>query len=222
MAAYDSLLIDHDGVLVKFTAREKLSWAARQAFREMGVEDPDDDAVETLAISVSPAELHTVSDRYDLDPEQLWQNRDRYISEALLESTRNGGKEPFDDVRALSALDVPIGIVSNNQQRIVEFVMDYHDLSERFETIHARNPTIESLDRKKPAPTYLQWAIEEMGITNPLYVGDKETDIMAGQRAKLDVALIRRSHNADTVFDHEPTYDVDSLDEVVTILQNSR
>ena len=219
---YDGLLLDHDGVLVTLGDHTALHDAAHDALQDVGISDPAPDAVDTLSIAVSADELEAVSERYDVDAERLWRARDDRVEEALRAETTSGRKAPYDDVDVLADLAVPTGIVSNNQTRIVEFVLDYYYVADYFDTVHARAPERVSLTRKKPHPTYLVEAMDDLDIENPLYVGDSDSDVKAGQRAGLDVAYIRRAHNTDTSLDHDPTYDVEGLDKVIEILQRER
>jgi phosphoglycolate phosphatase-like HAD superfamily hydrolase len=218
--SYDGLLLDHDGVIVTLGDHTALHDAAHDAFRDVGISDPAPDAVDTLSIAVTDQELTSLSERYDVDPDALWHARDDRVRDVLFDETTAGRKAPYDDVTALADCTVPMGIVSNNQTRIVEFVLDHYDLGHHFGTLHARAPDRSSLTRKKPRPTYLEDAMADLGIENPLYVGDSESDVEAGQRAGLDVAFLRRDHNADATLDHDPTYDVDGLDAIVDILES--
>jgi HAD superfamily hydrolase (TIGR01549 family) len=216
--SYDSLLLDHDGVVVTLGDETALVDAAYDSLRDAGVDAPPDDAVETLSVSVTPDELRALSDRYGLDPDRLWGHRDARVEETLRAETTAGRKRPYDDVDILRELSVPTGIVSNNQTRIVEFVLDHYDLRHHFETIHARSPTPESLTRKKPRPNFLEAAMADLSVSNPLYVGDSETDVLAGHRAGVDVAFLRRAHNADRSLSVEPTFEVSTLDEVAALV----
>jgi len=216
--AYDALLLDHDGVLVDVADVDRFRSPARQALRDAGVESPDPEAVEQLKVSVEYGELVSVCDRVGVDPEALWHCRDEHIAETLREITRNGGKEPYPDVRSLSKLDVPLGIVSNNQRRVVEFVMSHYGLLDMFETVRARDPRPGSLREKKPEPTYIERAMADLDASDPLYIGDKETDVVAGDRAGIDTAFLSREHNAGASLDSEPTYRVDGLEDVAAIV----
>jgi HAD superfamily hydrolase (TIGR01549 family) len=215
---YDALLLDHDGVLVTLGDDTALVDAARTALRDAGVADPDPDAVETLSIAVDDTELETVSRRYDLDPDRLWRHRDDRVEAALLAETTAGRKAPYEDVDVLADLDLPTGIVSNNQTRIVEFVLDHYGLADHFGTVRARSPTRASLTRKKPRPTYLAEAMADLGVEDPLYVGDSESDVVAGHRAGVDTAFLRRPHNAGVDLGVDPTYEVSGLDAVAALL----
>lgn len=215
---YDGLLLDHDGVLVTLSPRSVLEAAVVEAFAAAGIPDPQPEDVDAVTIRVSPGELRAVADRYGVDPDRLWQFREDRIEAALRDEATDGRKVPYDDVAALDRVDVPTGIVSNNQKRIVEFVLRTHGLGERVGTIHARPPTRDSLREKKPEPTYLDAAANDLGCSNPLYVGDSESDVLAGQRAGFDTVFLRRSHNADRELDAEPSLEAESLQTVVETL----
>jgi HAD superfamily hydrolase (TIGR01549 family) len=215
---YDGLLLDHDGVVVTLGDERALRQAARDALLDAGVPEPDESAVDTLAIAVTDEELAGLSRQHDLPAEQLWRHRDDRVREALLAETTAGRKAPYDDTARLRDADVPMGVVSNNQTRIVESVLDHYDLRELFGTVRARAPTRESLSRKKPRPTYLEEAMADLGLENPLYVGDSESDVEAGRRAGVDTAFLRRPHNEDRALAEPPTYEVRGLDEVVALV----
>ena len=217
---YDGLLLDHDGVIVTLGDESALGDAARNALRDAGVDDPDPAVVETLRIWVSESDLTDVSRRYDLDPDRLWRYRDDHVRDELLAQVRDGGKRPYDDVAVLGDVNRPVGVVSNNQTRIVETVLEYYDLSHHVETIRARAPRRESLGRKKPRPTFLEEAMADLGLENPLYVGDSESDVEAGKRAGVDVAYIRRDHNTEVTLKCDPAYEVTGLDEVLDVFRD--
>lgn len=222
--SYDAVVLDYDGVVVRVLDDADRTPAFRERLLERFREEQlelDDSVAETLAHGVSPATLRELCERTGLDAETLWRHRDDALSEVLRDAALEGTKVPYDDVDSLSALEVPLGIASNNQRRVVEFITDEYGLRERFETIHAREPHPDSLGRKKPEPTFLDAAIADLGAENPLYVGDKGTDVIAGERAGVDTALIRRPHNADRSIERRPTYEIESLRAVVEILDSA-
>jgi len=218
MADYDGLLLDHDGVLLTLTDRAPLREATLGALRDAGVDAPSKADAETLSIRVTAEELGSLADRHAVTPERLWQCREDRIAALLRAELGAGRKAPYDDISALESVAVPAGVVSNNQQRIVEAALDTYGLADRFGTVVARAPTVQSLAEKKPEPTYLETAMADIGCANPLYVGDSESDVVAADRAGVDVAFLRRDHNADTVLDTPATYDVGSLHAVVDLL----
>jgi HAD superfamily hydrolase (TIGR01549 family) len=222
--SYDGLLLDFDGVIVDILEDEKRLPAVREKITTRSTADDlelDAEIVEALAGSITPDRLQTFSDELGIPAETLWQYRDDAFLELFETAARNDGKNLYPDVTALDELTVPLGIASNNQARIVEVLVAEYELAGHFETIHAREPTPESLRQKKPEPVFLERAMADLAVENPLYVGDKETDIIAGQRVGIDTALIRREHNADRAIETEPTYEVTSLDEVVALFEQS-
>ena len=221
MSGYDGLLLDHDGVLVELVSRERLAAGLRThgepRLRALGV-TPDPELFDAFSVGAERAEISDQADRHGVDPGALWRCRDDAIETTLRAATRAGEKEPYDGVEALAGLGVPLGIVSNNQRRIVEFVLAAHGLADLFETVRAREPTLASLDRKKPAPVYLDRAVSDLGVERPLYVGDSETDVLAARHAGIDTVFLRRGHNADTSLSTDPTYEASTLEEVVELL----
>jgi len=218
MADYDALLLDHDGVLLTLTDRSTLRATALAALRDAGVDAPSTADAETLSIRVSTDELTALADRHAVAPERLWRCREDRIEALLREELDAGRKAPYDDVPVLDGVAVPTGVVSNNQRRIVRHALETHGLTDWFETVVAREPTVGSLAEKKPEPTYLETAMADIGSSNPLYVGDSESDVLAADRAGVDVAFVRRDHNAGLSLDTRPTHDVESLHGVVDLL----
>ncbi|MEF8812765.1 MAG: HAD-IA family hydrolase [Halovenus sp.] len=223
---YDAVLFDHDGVLVSVFEDDRRVPAFRRqlldAFQRDGLEPPDGTIISTLSHSVSYDKVLQFGEQLGLEPDQLWRYRDDTMADILTAATRDGRKRPYDDVGALEGFEIPLGIASNNQRRVVEFVLDQYDLAHHFGAVHARKPQLQSLREKKPRPTYLERAMRDLDVTNPLYVGDRESDIVAGQRASVDTAFLRRTHNAGASPGREPTYEVGGLDEVGAILDGSR
>ena len=72
--------------------------------------------------------------------------------------------------------------------------------------------------RRKPAPHYLDRALAELSADTAVYVGDRETDLLAAEYAGLDSALIRPAANAERGPAPEPTYELDSLHDLADIL----
>lgn len=224
MTAYDSVILDHDGVLVTVLDSEKRTeacWRAVDSVAPSGLA-LDRETITTLSNSVSPETVEELSDELGISPQTLWRFRDDMLAKVLTDAAVDGWKRPYADVDALSRLStVPLAVASNNQRRVVERILTEHEFVRPFETIHAREPRLGSLQNKKPEPTFLRRAQDDIDTVNPLYVGDKETDIVAAQRAGMDVAFIRRDHNRDRSLDGVPTYEVRSLDEVVGLVADS-
>jgi len=217
MTDYDAILFDNDGVLVEPPTDDNLLDAALSAFRAVGVDDPDTTHVEEIIRGVTPDSLYDVCSAYDVDPQEFWHVRDRHASEAQLTEFREGGRTQYDDVAAIEDLAHDLGIVSSNQHRTIEFILDFHEFGDRFDTYYGRGMGVEDLDRKKPDPHFLDRALDDLGAESALFVGDSESDVVAAHRAGLDSAFIRRSHCADATLSTDPDYEVENLYDVVTI-----
>jgi len=119
-----------------------------------------------------------------------------------------------DDVAALDRLEVPLGLVSNNQHATIEFLLAHHDLPD-FVTARGRRPTLDGAAARKPEPAYLEAALEELSVSDALYVGDSQKDVIAAQRAGIDSAYLRREHVADVELAAEPTFEVADLRDLI-------
>ena len=215
---YDAVLFDNDGVLTHLTGLPLLRESVREAFADLGVEDPDEEHVEALSIRVTPDVVNSVSAAYDLDPEPLWERRDRFSSRAQRRAVDAGDKPLYEDFDSILDLPVPRGIVSSNQHPTVTHILEYNDIGHHFDTYYGREMSIDGLRRKKPAPYYLDKAIGDLGAENPVYVGDSETDVIAAENAGMDSVFVRREHRRDLTLSVDPTAEIESLAELASVL----
>lgn len=218
MAAYDAVIFDNDGVLTTPTDLDVLSEAVRESFRAHGVADPPDEDVDAC-FGTTPADLERVCSSHDIDPDGFWRRRDEAASRVQRGRIDDGHKTLYPDVReALDGIDVPRGIVSNNQQATIDYILEAFDLAGEFETAYGRVPTAADVGHKKPDPHYLGRAITDLGADRPLYVGDSDVDVAAAAALGVDVAFVRREHRATYVLDRTPTYEVADLTDVASLL----
>jgi len=217
MTDYDAVLFDNDGVLVEPPTDENLLAAAESAFRAVGVDDPDTTHVDEIIRGVTPDSLYDVCSAYDVDPQEFWHVRDAHASEAQLAEFREGRRTQYDDVAAIEDLAHDLGIVSSNQHQTIEFILDFHEFGDLFDTYYGRGMGVEDLHRKKPEPHFLECALDDLDAESALFVGDSESDVVAAHRAGLDSAFIRRDHCADVSLSTEPDFEVEDLYDVATI-----
>ncbi|MFW5965373.1 MAG: HAD family hydrolase [Halodesulfurarchaeum sp.] len=218
---YDAVLLDNDGVLTAMTDRTVMRRAVTAAFQDLGVLGPAPADVDRLVFGVRPADLLAVANRYGVSPGTLWYRRDLRSSLVQEREIRAGRKPLYDDVVALEAIDLPMGIVSSNQQRTVGTILEAYELTERFQSVYGREMHPRSLDRKKPDPYYLELAIEELGANHPLFVGDSPTDVAAARAAGVDSVFLRRAHRRETELEVPPTYEIESLEDLPAIVSVS-
>ena len=214
---YDAIVFDNDGVLVGRTHYDVLHEAAWDAFEALSVADPDPEHVESMVVGVSPGQVEEVCDTYDLTPREFWAMRDRTAFEAQRREVHAGNKRLYDDIDVLRDLSAPLGIVSSNQHETVEFLLDHFGVADLFDTAYGREPTVESLRRKKPNSHYIDRALADLEAETALFVGDNESDIEAADNAGIDSAFIRRPHREDWTLSVTPTYDIDGLADLQAI-----
>lgn len=209
---YDAAVFDMDGVLVERTPSWVFDDAATGALEAFGLHDHSDAEHETIRSSrrIRSDDGHALAERAGADLEALWKEREHRVAEGQQEAIAREEKGLYDDAQALTDTDLDFGIVSNNQHRMVEHVLDHFEL-EGFETYYGRQPTFEGLDLCKPDTTYLERALADLDADDAVYVGDRESDVNVAHAAGIDSAFVRREFNADDELGTEPTYDVDSL-----------
>lgn len=214
---YDTVIFDNDGVLVGRTSFDVLQDATEATFADFGVTDLDPDHLEDMTIGATPTQVDIVCETYGLDPETFWRARDTRLSRAQQVEARAGRKTPYDDIDTLAGLDAEMGIVSSNQQETVDFLLEHFDIGDHFGTAYGREPTIESLDLRKPHPHYLERALADLDGESALFVGDNESDIKAAERAGIDSAFIRRPHRRSWDLNVWPTWEIETLDDLHTV-----
>lgn len=215
---YDAVVFDMDGVLVEPSDLDALAGAARAAFDAAGVADPPAEHVESMVVGVTVERLRAVCRAHDLDPATFWRTRDATAARTQVRAALDGGKRPYDDVDALADLDVPLAVVSSNQQATVDFLLAHYGLAGHFEVAYGRTPTVEDLRRKKPDPHFPERATAALDADRALFVGDSESDVRAAHAAGLDAAFVRRPHRADVDLTATPDHEVTSLATLVDLV----
>lgn len=206
---YDAVVFDNDGVLIELTDRGLLAEAVHETFAAFDVTVDEAVAREMVAADDPPGDDFEAE--YGIDPAAFWERREKTASQYQREAIRTGEKDLYDDFDAVTALPHRIGVVSNNQHATVEFILDHHDLADHFETAYGRVPTLAGANRKKPDPSYIEQALDDLNTRSALYVGDSEKDVVAAHRAGIDSAFLRRPHRADLDLSVEPTHEVTDL-----------
>jgi len=213
---YDAIIFDNDGVLVTPTPRDLWWTASRLAFQELGVPDAIDDHIERMD-GYNVSALVRLCAHYGVNTDDFWRRRESHAARAQRQEFRHGRKGTYDDVDAVHSLAPPVGIVSNNQQATIDFVVDYYGFDRSVSTHYGREPTLDGLMRMKPSSHYLRQAVDDLGATDPLYVGDSSVDMAAAADLGIDSAFVRRPHRVDYDPTPDPTYEIASLAELQVI-----
>jgi HAD superfamily hydrolase (TIGR01549 family) len=216
-AGYEAVLFDMDGVLIRgrATIPEVYANAADEALAELGVDIPEDERAVLRQPQFDEA-MAECCRTVGLDPEEFWTVREGVASERANRRIGSEPRTPYEDTTVLAALSGPLGVVSNNRTGTVEYVAE-ELFPGRFGAAVGRDPTLEGYRRRKPDPHYIERALEQLGAEHALYVGDRETDLLAARRAGIDGAILRRDHRQGTL-DETPAFDLTGLDELRSVL----
>lgn len=153
--------------------------------------------------------------RLGVDPVALFRLREQCGAKRAIARLEGGERGLYPDVAALPELAErhELGIVSNNYDSVVEFVVDHHDL-DLFAHLRGRDVGVRGFYQRKPNPHYLLDAVAALGATDGIYVGDRATDVTAATRAGLDGVFIRRLHNGEVPLPVEAVAEIESLAEL--------
>jgi phosphoglycolate phosphatase-like HAD superfamily hydrolase len=239
---YDAIVFDLDGVLVQGSATDRAVYeqAARDTVTAFDLDDEagsdggadsDGDLATLLADPPSLAAVRETLGSLDVDPVEVWRYREERACELENEQIRGAAREPYPDVDALDELarETPMGVVSNNRMGTVEFVCEHFGFDALLETWYGRHPTFEGHQRMKPDPHYIHRALEDLGAgvegadaanasadgNHALYVGDRQSDVVAARQAGVDAAFLRREHNRDVTVEPTPDHVLDGLDDLL-------
>ncbi|MDS0299972.1 HAD family hydrolase [Halogeometricum sp. S1BR25-6] len=212
---YDAVIFDIDGVLTTPTAMDVRRTAVRAAFEEFGA-DPTAEEVDGV-VHGGLTRVRRVCEVHGVDWETFWPRREARAAAAHRAAMERDEKRPYPDVSALSEFDRTLAVVSDDQRETVEATLDRFDLADLFDAVYGREPTVEGYRNRKPSPHYLERAAEELGADSVLCVGDSNVDVLAANRAGADSAFVRRPHRDGYRLAADPTYEVESLEEVAAL-----
>ncbi|MFB6161946.1 MAG: HAD family hydrolase [Halococcoides sp.] len=208
--AYDALLFDLDGVLLtgyhtdraiyRAAAADAVVDAGRAGDPPAGLIDPD-----------ASEDVRAACERIDLDPDATWGYREHAATVRENDRIESGAREPFEDTAVLGQLDRSLAIVSNNRHGTARFARDHCQFD--IDVVRGRYPTLDDFDRMKPDPHFLVDALDALDADpdTALFVGDRRSDIVAGQRAGTDTALLVRDGDPPDG-GPDPTHVIDSLE----------
>ncbi|MDB2226407.1 HAD-IA family hydrolase [Halorubrum ezzemoulense] len=213
---YNAIVFDNDGVLTYPTDESVLTEASQRAFAAFDV-DPTPSDVRSLVDDLSVETVRRLAKRYEVDADAFWRRHETERTARQLAAIRDGEKPLYDDVETLADLAVPTAIVSNNQHATIEHIVAEFGLEAMFEAYYGREPSLRGLERRKPDPSYLEAALDELGVESALYVGDSRVDVAAARAAGVDAAFVNRPHRCGYRLDIRPTYRLDSLAELASL-----
>jgi HAD superfamily hydrolase (TIGR01549 family) len=218
------VLFDMDGVLIEGRGTDGVvhDLALDDALAERDL-DPDAESRALLSGYEYDTDFALGCARLGVDPIAFYGLRERYSTQRAIDRLDAGSRTPYPDVSVLADLaeQYTLGLVSNNYDAVVQFVVDRHAL-DVFDHHGGREPGVRGFYRRKPDPHYLLDALDALGATDGLYVGDRATDVLAATRAGLDSVFVERPYADDEDLPVSPTLVVDSLTDLVDRLGDDR
>jgi len=213
-----TILFDMDGVLIEGPRTDPQVYA-----------DASDAALAELDAEPTPSQrrdfrnhdverIRTHCEELGIDRARFWKLKETYASSGTHDRLRSGERGIYDDVDAIRELSdrTTTGLVTNNRHETAAFVAEFVGID--FDVVRGREPTLEGYERRKPDPYYLEEALADLGVSDGLYVGDSPKDIVAGQAAGLETAFLRRSHNRERECPLNATYELESVTEVLSVI----
>lgn len=217
-----AILFDMDGVLL--TGRETDASVHDRALEDALAErdlSPNPETQSLLADYEYDIDFVRGCCRLDIDPVSFYQLREQNSAQRAIDHLTDGSRT-LHDVNALAKLtDYPLGVVSNNYHDVVRFVVDHYGL-DIFDHVCGRAPGVRGFYQRKPNPHNLLESMAELSATTGVYVGDRETDVLAATRAGLNAVYVDRQHNEAETLSTEPAMRVGSLPELVEQLLHSQ
>lgn len=217
-------LFDMDGIITvgESTDSHVYRKGSQKAVEELNPEGIGPHHIEVLKTSSSIPLLKKVCEKVGISIQDFWYHREQFSSELENELIEDGEREIYNDTEAIIDISskYQTGIVSNNREKTAQFINDQFFENE-FDTVVARYPTLRDYKRRKPRPDFLIRAMRRLELTEETdvyYIGDKESDIIAGNRANVKTVLVERPHNHGLNPGNEPDYTFESLHEVRDVL----
>lgn len=214
---YDGIIFDNDGVLVEVcTPGVEYEKAITKLFKEKGI-NPNKNDVKSMMPYHKVNEVKKTCEKHNLNSEKFWREKEHRTFEVQKKTILNGIKTLYPDTYSIKDIDIPKGIVSNNQQMIVDFIAENH-IGAEFDTCYGREKTLKGLWRRKPNTYYLKKCIADMGLENPIYVGDSSKDIETAHKLGIDSVFMRREHREGYYTTKKPTYELKTLENLPEIV----
>lgn len=217
-----AVLFDMDGVILE--GRGTDASVHRRALEDVLTDrelEVDGDLREPLETYEYDDGFRAACERLGVDAAEFFHAREKRSAKRSVSRLAAGTRRLCPDVDALEAIaeHAVVGLVSNNYDPTVEFVVDHFRLTE-FGYVRGRDLGPNGFRRRKPDPHYLNEALDALDASEGLYVGDRATDVIAAERAGIDSAFVRRDHNASLDLGVEPTVEIGSLHDLIPLVSD--
>ncbi|QKQ98134.1 HAD-IA family hydrolase [Candidatus Nanohaloarchaea archaeon] len=216
---YDGIIFDKDGVLLD-SAVNNFLWMDKvriNAAKKHGIEMDVDDAM-TVAKASSAEKVQKLLNRKGASWKQL-QKIENTVQDSKIRLMEEHYITPFPQVGTiLDNLDVEKAVATNAPRRTTNFTFDHFGLEGHFRIINAppMDPIQEYFNQRKPSTEMLEAAMNYMDCSNPVMVGDTESDIKAAENAGIDSILVESYGERPEL---DPTHRVTRLAELKRFIE---
>jgi len=216
---YDGIIFDQDGVLLD-SGIDNFHWMEKIRIKEAKKDGIklDSEEVRTLVHSSSHKKVEELLERKGMSWNQL-EDIERKKENRKIERIEKGEIKLFPKVKeVLQKLEQPAGMVTNAPYLSTKFTVNYFGIRDYFGHINA--PKLDDMkqfyNRKKPKPVMIHETMKELGMKNPVMIGDSGSDIRAAENAGIDSIHVN-SYGFET--EVEPTHTADKVREVLDIVE---
>ena len=208
---YDTILFDLDGTLLN--TRELINRTFIHTFEHFRPEKVLTD--EELDSFFGPSLRQTFS-KYSEDEAEIQEMIQYYreynvsIHDEIV--TAFPGAKAL--IRTLANKGYKLGVVSSKKADLVEHGLELFGMLEKMRIVIGED----NVEHPKPDPEGILRAMEVLHSKKALYVGDGVGDILAGKNAGIDTIGVLYSNRKEQIIAAEPTYTIQNLNEILSIL----
>jgi putative hydrolase of the HAD superfamily len=152
------------------------------------------------------------------EAERFYLKMEKFLHKYELDSVKKSKlfPETVPTLKSLRKLGARIGLVTNTSKDAVIIALQIHHLEEYFDVV----VTTGNVKKLKPDPEGILLAAKKLDVKNLFMVGDLDYDVLAAKSASATSILVRRS--SDKKMNFEADYVVQTLDEILPIIQRGR
>ncbi|MCR5350596.1 MAG: prolipoprotein diacylglyceryl transferase [Acholeplasmatales bacterium] len=119
-----------------------------------------------------------------------------------------------DTIKYLYKKGYKIGIVSSKAHDLVLHTLEITGISQYVDVVLGQG----SYENPKPAPDGILKAMEKLGTTKALYVGDTKDDILAANNAKVKACAVLYTDHPEQMIDLDIDYAINKFVELISVL----
>jgi phosphoglycolate phosphatase len=212
---YDAVLFDFDGVIAEKPGRGTFERALARTCDRVGESLPAEATLRRFVEGDFDAIAARCRD-VGVDP-------DRFCAQATVDAIReqwraveDGCRSLYEDATAIRALSPALGVVSDNHPTVFSLLLRRFGLRDAFQTVYGCSISAEGLASRKPNPSHLEAAIDDLDADWSVYVGDRPVDVETAAQAGVDSVLVART--AD-VPETSATHRVSSLRDLPVLIE---